>query len=595
MTITHRIVAALGVVSFWCIAQAAPPTDIAAIAPPGTVAAMSFRDVSAFSQALDRAGLGRFLDEPQVRAMFDTATKKSLEDLRTQMKGSGIEMEDLSLPHGLAGLAVFARPGEDDEVSWHLLVCADYRDGADAMATVIDGFLDSQIEKNRMEVKEEPFGDAKLWTITLSWLIREDEAAKAEEDEWAAMFREDPPFSDIRELYLGRHGGVFVLSTDADAAHDALDVLQGRQRPSLADDAEYQAALAQLPRDAHMTGAVMMSAVRERMLKPFLRDIMFMFGGEMDIDAMFRVLGLDNVQAVGVSMSADTPDAVIESTQVILVPEKRGLMRIFAGPGGPFVPPPFAGRDTDAVMRITADFTHVVPLVRAVIDTLPQDVRAQAKPAFEQAAAPLMTQLFDALGRDVYIVTNYVEPFTEESEQQVVAIPVTDEIVVGNAIQLIPLGLKATDFGGNVIYRSDDMFMPITIGLGFGYAFLGPEAAVENAMRQAGNPEAGRLSNEPKFRTAVRGLSTEGMMYTWAAVEPMIRSLIATMRAEAEFEIDPEWGWEPTGIDAIMREIGKNPPDAELFLKYYGDQVSEYVATPWGFKARLLMLRPAAR
>lgn len=585
---THRIVAIAGVVGLWLSALAQPPADLAAIAPRNTVAIVSVRDMNVMSEAMDRSGLGRLFDDPQIRAMIDSSTKDAMEEMRTGMKDAGIELDDLSMPSGLVGVAVFSRAVEDRQ-EWNFLACADYGDKADDFAKVIDTVIDAQIEKNEIEVKEEKFGDATVWTIDIVALMDEEDDVEVEFD-----FPE-PPFSQIRSVYLGRLGRVFVLSSELGATEDALDVMQGRRRESLADNTDYQAAVAQLPRDAQMSGVVMLAPVRDQMLKPFFESMMFMFGGEMDLEGLFRALGLDNVQSAGFSMSMDTTDGIVESTQVLLVPEKRGLLGLFAGAGDAFVPPPFAGRDADGVSRISADFTKVVPMVRGIIETMPEDFRAQTKPAFEQVAAPLMDQVFAALGRDVYIVTNYQEPFTTESQQTVFAVPVKDDVVIGNAIQTLPIGLQATDFGGNVIYRSPDEMVPIVIGLGFGYAFIGPAPAVENAMRQAGNPEAGRLSDEAHFRAAASRLGATGIGYAWAAIAPQLRMMIAEMREAAAEEIDPEWGWEPTGIDKVMRDMGKAVPDAELFLKYFGDQVSEYNATPWGFRARSLLLRPRAQ
>ncbi len=590
---THRIVAITGVVGVWFSALAQPPADMASIAPQGTIAIVSVRDMAAMTQALDRSGLGRLFEEPQIRAMIDSGTKDAMEEMRTGLKEAGIEMDDLSLPTGLFGVAVFSRTVEEVQ-QWNFLACADYGDKADAFAAVMDTFIDAQIEKNEIEVKEEKFGDATVWTIDIVALMDDEDEGGDDEMEFEFEMAE-PPFSQIQSVYLGRLGGVFVLSSELGATEDALDVMQGRRRESLADNADYQAAAAQLPRDAQMSGVVMLGPVRDQMLKPMFESMMFMFGGEMDLAALFRALGLDNVQSAGFSMAMDTPDGIIESTQVLLVPEKRGLFGLFAGTGDPFVPPPFAGRDTDGVSRISADFTKVVPMIRAIIETMPEDFRAQTKPAFEQVAAPLMEQVFAALGRDVYIVNNFEEPFTAESQQTVFAVPVKDDIVIGNAIQTLPIGLQATDFGGNVIYRSPEEIVPLVIGLGFGYAFIGPAPAVENAMRQAGNPEAGRLSDEAHFRAAASRLGATGIGYAWAALEPQLRMTIAGMREAAAEEIDPEWGWEPTGIDKAMLDMGKSMPDAELFLKYFGDQVSEYTATPWGFRARSLLLRPRAQ
>ena len=134
-------------------------------------------------------------------------------------------------------------------------------------------------------------------------------------------------------------------------------------------------------------------------------------------------------------------------------------------------------------------------VIREVAGTLGDEMRAEVDAGlqvFETQFGPAVR----ALGPNVFTMSTIQRPFSASSESQVFAIACRDDMAVNNAVGSFAqeIGAEARDFQGFQMY--DGGFVPISIGIGGGYLFLGQTEAVENALRVASQPAGSKIGDE---------------------------------------------------------------------------------------------------
>jgi hypothetical protein len=220
-------------------------------------------------------------------------------------------------------------------------------------------------------------------------------------------------------------------------------------------------------------------------------------------------------------------------------------------------------------------------------------------------ASGILTPLLDAMAPNVHMMTSYRQPYSPESVQSIYVIELRDELTVSNTMDFLVAqagGMVETrEFDGSVIYSTEMMPVELAAAVGFGRLFIGSTAAVENALRAAGQPNAPRLSEEQRFRDATRPLANSALMYSYTDTTQWLRWMW--------------WSWENAdkilqesldriGIDAEYREEilrqsrentpewQKNLPPVDLLTRHLGDMVYELRSTRDGFSGRVMILKP---
>lgn len=228
---------------------------------------------------------------------------------------------------------------------------------------------------------------------------------------------------------------------------------------------------------------------------------------------------------------------------------------------------------------------------------------------FIGAVQPLLSNI----GPQVIISSSYERPFSATSQKQMWAIRLRDEQAVMQSLAgLFPMmGFQPRDFQGNQIWSPvpGAMIGPevFSLGMGFGYMFLGSTDSVENAMRQAGAGADGapRIADEPRFSKAIEQLGDQAIMFGYSDTkkglewgEWYLKNLdqILAQQMEAFAQDDPnmdaqvrEQMIEETrnSIPAWLRTL----PPLDVITDNLGDSVIEFRPTAAGFEGRMLWLR----
>ena len=586
----------LSVMSVGGLAEGAEPVTITDLAPKDTMLLLSADAWPQARKALDESGMGELWDEPSVKAfvgrLIDTEFGSGeVEEMMAWFEDLEIDLKDLGEPRGATGMAMYGVM-TDGELRMEMLVHADFGDGAAELESDLETMLDDLMDRDEVEWDTEGHGDRDIHIVKL---VEEDDD-DAEEDMWAP----EPSLMErmaAEGMYICRVDQHVLLASEMDHLKSAIDRIEGDRLESVGESRLYNEARAQHADDVHLFGAFMLPDVMRESIEADMAQEMML---PLPVGNPVEALGLLSFEAAGVGCVFDADDAMTEMTIGVLVPEKKGIFKLLGRAADGFDPPPFIGADTASVFRIAVQFSEVIGLVEKIAEGFPPELAGQMQAAmefFKQNFGPV----FRTMGPEVYIAQTYSRPLGAESMRQVIAIRATDALAVSNAIAPIaPMAaMEPRDFQGNQIFEDPT---GQGIGIGFGYVFIGAVEDIENAMRQAGNPDGARLATEDRFARATGPLVGESVLASYSDMRQAIEYLYwqwNNMEAVWKAQLDA------MGLDAEMREMMEDAgpatpewvdslPPMDLLLKYLGDSVFEIEPTPDGYRGRSLILRPDA-
>jgi len=607
------------------------------IAPKDSFLVVSVPEWPAAKAAFNRSAMGQLWLDKAMKDWVAAMWKEFRDDAGpegSQMIDDLLErVEDLGEPTGSIGGAWVLEANAKDEAAGadappgmisHMLLMADFGEGAAKVEAEIIEFLEEESRKDRLTLTPVTVAGIDAHEIELK-LDLDDAVIDPEDDFGMDQFgdfggADVPGFTDLLtgggegpiKLFIARSGGAIVVASKRDGLEHALDRLAGANRPHLAESDDWNAAVAQHPRNRQAVAAVFVNdSVRElvRGAGSGLSDVLPLPLDEMGlgIDKILAALGLAPVKAISLGLKLDAevgPDVAVEQTIGILLPDKKGLFTLLDGEGAAFDPPAWIGADVAGVGRFNLRFERIVPLLEEIVKTLPPDLQGLVSGGVQFVKGSFGSAL-ESMGPELYLVDTLSKPFTAQSSARVVAIKVRDELTVANAVSGIAAqtGMDSRDFQGAQIY--DDPDASFALGLGFGWLFVGEPAGVENAMRRASNPgEAGEsLAASDRFRRAVSATSAagHGLVQSWTDDHQSLdysmwsaRNPLAVMRAEWE-----GLGLDPAEVDEILEgmtieapEWMKDMPPADLFKRYMDSSAFSLRSTPDGFRGAYIMLPP---
>jgi hypothetical protein len=584
---------------------AAQPT-IADLAPEQSFLVASVPDWAAMEEAFGRTPLGGLWRERELQDFIKRATEAPMEELRGALAEIDTELDELRTPVGAAGVAMYFLP---DDPTPRALVMADYGDRAEAMRAVLDRLLDKGVEDDAILVDEEEHEGATILTIKIVREEAEEEPDHGEGDEEWEEWEEPDPIGDFlgatSEVTLAIREGVFLLSPDAETVDRALEALGGGGIDAAAGAEGYLAARSQHAEDLDAFVVLRTGPLMDVLTAGVAEQMEFFAPEGFEAGPMLEAVGLMSLEALSVGMRFDTPEAALEQTVGVLAREPKGLLALMSSKAVPLNPPAFIGGDAAEYSQYTFDFAGLLDAARAVIAALPEDARAQAEPQFEQGVAPMLAPLLGTLGPEVYVSKTYTKPLDVSSARAFVAIPTKDEAIVNNLVAAVPF-FRAGQVQGNMIYAIGMGEMGVlapdaALGIGAGHVVIGNRDDVQDALRQAANPEGPRLATEDRYRRAVAPLSDPGLWYGYREFGPtyewmlwQFENMEQMQRAQME-----QMGMSAEDIDEMMGYMGdaqpawaKDLPPASLLREFVGDMSFELHAAPDGMRGRWLLLRP---
>lgn len=552
---------------------------------------------------------------PEMKRWLDDILSEPMAQLEESMAAIDIDLEDLSEPQGMAGLSAWlVQPAEgaegNDALPAHFLAAADFGDGIDDMQDAFVKLLEEGEEEGEITYTSEELGAATIFTITPVAQAMED--GDADDwgdggDDWGDWdeFDAGPEIPELGEVYVARSGSYMVAGSSLTDVENALSRIEGVAFDALSDTASY-ARLKPYADNHHgyaiivndplyaLTDEIDAANAEAQTGMPPIMDI-------LDAAGLAEVRGV----AAGLSLNAETGESVAEF--FVAAPRLRGLMGLFNVPERDFNVPSFVGADVASFNMMQVDIANLFPTIRQIVNGLPADLAQQAQfmlPMAEQQLGPILSNL----GPEIYITQEYARPFSAQSQQQLVAIAAKDTEALTNVVTAFApqLGLEGRDFQGNQIWSMGDMggMMPIppfALGVGFGHFFIGPEASVETAMRQAAAGPS-ELAESDRFKEAMSVVPGNGLAFGYSNLEEVLAytswmsenfDQIVDAQIEQMFgEIDDE-AFKAEMRESMMDQAAfmQNVPDLGEWADKLGDTAMIYELVDGGIKATIVNTR----
>lgn len=591
-------------------AEAGGPLPIARIAPARSFFVAEVGDVSAVKAAVERSPMGEMWRDRSVQGFVEHLVEAPLKALTDHLATIDAKTEDLVWPTGRLGIAAYmpavepgAAPDQDAPAEPHVLIVGEFGEQAGRFRDLMSRFLDKALDEKRVEITDDEYQGTAIHVIKP--VRRDDDAPGPQEGGGdAEAFEPQPGMTDRIAEGLRNPPDVFqawidstlVVASDLASVEAAIDAAAGRPTEAVESSEVFKRSLAQHGGDPLAYAIVLTGPLAQ----DFTRSVAEGMSVPVDPTPILEMFGLRAVEAVSLSLRAlDAPDALAEVGVAVLAHEKTGLMALLAGPLGGFAPPAFVGPDTASVLSMTFKFDGLFDTLRAGVQAMPPDDREGAAASIEQAAAmvgPALAQL----GPRVHVFSSYARPLGPESQRSVYAIEVKEDAPVRAGLDLLSKfgGLQPRDFEGQTIYSGDRL--PIAAGLGFGHVFFGAPAAVENAMRAAGNPEAPRLAGEEAFRRDTAGVPGDAMLASFADLKQELQWVYYTMQNFDQIQAAALEGIDlpPEQKDEILKSLREDRPDwvdhlpsLDVLTRALGSAVYEIHPTTDGFEGRLRLLR----
>lgn len=602
----HRHIVTLCTINLTAIALAgsaafAGELTIADLASQSTVFVAGVNDFSSLKASFDQTSLRKVWDDPEVQEWFEGVTAEFLPELKSNFEKLGIDLDEAKWPTGSVGVAIW--PDFEDLENAHVLGMADFGEAAGAMHDLIVAALERASEQETIELRETEIDGTAVWTIEG---LANAAGADFEDMEIGIPFGALPGGEDFASAsYYARSGDYLLFGNSLDVLEESLVKIDGGGGDALSDAQSFQITMNRVDSQG------LYFAVFAEPFKRWFDANLEAEGDDLDPTvemgfSIIRSLGLLSMNGVAGSISFDTDDAMVESAFALLTNEKTGIFGLIDAPQTRFTPPAFIGADIASVTMMQFNFDRIIPLLNDVIASLPAEEQAQMQQMgmFIGMAQPLLSNI----GPQIVASASYERPFSATS-QQMWAIRLRDEqAVTQSLVGIFPmLGFQPRDFQGNQIWSPVPGAMldseAFSLGMGFGYMFLGPTDSVENAMRQAGAGADGapRITDEPRFGKAIKQLGDQAILFSYTDTKKSLEwgewylknlDQIIAQQMAAFAQDDPNM--DEQMIDAARDSIPawlRTLPPLEVLTNHFGDSVSEFRPTAAGFEGRMLWLR----
>ena len=614
-TLATSIIAACGLsLTLGAAPALAQDLTIADLAPAKTSVLVGVDDFERANDAFQRSGTDRLWNDPELRQWFEDQMAEFTDDLDDFMRTIDADIEDIAPPTGMAGLAVWLIDGMEDEDAPQMflrsLMAADFGENADSVHDVIVKALENGEDEDALRWEEDDFAGGTIWTIE-PLETDEDDAGDGMDDEWGDWDEFDQPADeslDYEAYYYARVGSALMVSTDLKAIENAMARLDGDGFDSLAGNASFTRLM---PRGDNHHAYVVFNTDPMYQLADTVQtredEAAAGFQAAPPLMTILDATGASEVRGGSLGITFDADNGAVSFDSLVNVPALRGMMSLINAEPAPFAPPAFVGPDVASVAMYQFKFDELLPTLQRVVNNLPAQFAQQLGPQL-QMGSNMIGPIFGSMGSKVYVVSSYTRPYSATSTEFLFAIEATDTQTLTNQLSAMgpQFGLQGRDFNGNQIFSTQPgMLGPasFSVGIGFGNVFIGPDAAVENALRQA--EQAGKtpgLVDEEGFKDSMRALGDSGLSFTWTSLSETIDYLewqqdnidaIIDQQVQAMFgDFDDEEF--KNQMRESMREQFKpleTFPAFDTIRDIYGDMVGDMRVTDEGLRGRFYLLR----
>ncbi|GAB4550138.1 MAG: hypothetical protein Tsb0013_11740 [Phycisphaerales bacterium] len=591
-----------------CAGAAAQDLTIADIAPENTFLVVGVDDASTALASFKKTGGWKLLNDPEIAEWLEDQFAEPMEQLEGFLETIDASTDDLAEPTGMMGLAAWLNPPMEgaegnDALPYHFIMGAGFGDEATNMHDMIVRAIEEGENEDTLTYERDRLGDAEIYTVR--------PIVPEVEDDWDDDFGDDDEWGDDdwggdfdaaptapEEFFYARHGEMLLLSTSMTSVENALSRIDGVDFDNAAGTASFSRLKPAGEYDAYV---LLLNGPLYDMADTVFDEEQAAMMGIPPVMNILDALGLSEVRGVSITMDFDHPKGDTVGEFFVSAPRLRGLMGLINVPDKPFSVPSFVTADAANVSLFQFDIAGLLPALNQALNNMPPEIAGQGQ-FFLQMAMGQIGPVLDQLGPEIYVTQTYRRPFSTTSQENLIAIASkNDDQLNGVLAALAPqMGLEGRDFQGNQIWSAGAGFgggmMPMpeggfSLGVGFGHMFMGPDSAVEGAMRQAAEGDSGFADNA-SFKRAMGTISNNGLAFAYQNLEETLA--YQSWMFENMDEIMAE---QMQGMGGMGMPVGPNPlenlPDLGKMAQYFGDSIMEYQLVDGGIKGTYVFLRPA--
>lgn len=483
--------ASVGLSSLFLVAGSALAGDIEQIAPRNSVLIFSVDDATATGTHLKEGGFGRF---------WEQALGAMQAELPPEAAAEADDMAAGMMPQGHIGFALFPINTPEGPAVPGALLLAEFGENIESGWAMLEATLDQGVAEGAIEAAHHELRGRDVLEINVIMPEMPDLGAPAGEDPaMADPFGAEMMMPDVESMmsgfesfYIVRDADAIWISTSLEVIDEAIEHDGEKNFNSIGQRREFSGLRDQLgPADAYTVF--------------FPQNMYALFGEQgMMLSMMIQpMLGqfVGDVRGVGYAMRLDAPDAMLEQTLALHLPNgRRGLSALMdvAGPRGDV--PLFVPADALSYSKLNFEFDGVVDMVRPFMQMAA--AMAGGQPGEEPAELIMLEEFMSTLGSEIHTWRTMIE--TEEGPflGGVRAINCADPegFEAGLVAFGADLGLEKTELDEGVLYTmTEDLgaLMPQMPGMpGMPEVPGGDAAPVMPDLTSPGGPVAIAITGE---------------------------------------------------------------------------------------------------
>lgn len=498
--------------------------------PATTLAFARIPNIQSFRESLKESRFGRLLGDPAMKPLIEDSQVRLKERSERLKQRLGVTFRQIwELSQGEMSLAIV--PVDDVRSPFGLVLSTDAGENAKTLTDLL-AKATQQAAANGDKVTTE-----KLKNLTL-------QVVKP-----ASLGSERPqPYVAWTSV-----GSVVYIATapKVEAIRDALGYLDGRS-DSLADSPAYIATNKRLDKNVPMTWYVDANQV--------LKAATHLAGQQgMDKETVaeqFKLLGLTGVRAIGGTYAMNVGEYdTLTKTFVYAPGPLAGLLRMFSKfPKNQLRPEPWVPATVATYRSINFDFDNSFLALNDFADQLVPGLlqnlqRELVPPGGNNAAAfDFQRDLFKPLGNRITIISDFKKPITENSQRNLLAIPLDDPKAVQSSlnklVEATGSNTRKREFQGTTIYDVDvpegqiqqnapppaaaaaaaaaSPQGPISYAIAKDTLFISQESTL---LEQVLRPGAPALADSPAFQSVVKHLPAQSTSISYQRADEQARAI----------------------------------------------------------------------
>jgi hypothetical protein len=573
-TPAFSFIASLGLVAS---AWGADALSIKAIAPEDSILVVGIDDFQGMRSRFEKTPIGAWWGSKDVQDRAKPWRDKMEEGLDKMTQELGVPRDTLQWPTSF-GMAMYAALNE--ETGQHdpaMIVFVDWSKNAESFGKLYDAaiakmekeaadsFTVEEIKGHRVYVQKPPAEEAT------------PEGAEGEEDE-GDPFGAPPMPNPFEKPCFTRDGSRLLVAGNPGSMQELLGSIENDKRKSIADTEDFRGTM-------ELSGG---SDAYVAFLTAPAQKLLATLGPQAMMATPFLSGLFGDIRGFGMGVSFDGKSAPVESSIGMYIPgPKKGLLSL--RPAGAVEKiPAMVPADAISYAHMNFQFSGLMKVVDEFITSLGPPMSDAMKQEMEPFDA-VLRGAFAGMGPSMHMWGTLKQPITAESNATTFAVSVSDNNAVQKMAQMFaPMaGLAPRDFVGNTVYSADDEFMPVALGLGGSYMFVGETEAVEQSLRALGQTDAASsLEGDPILKAVRSHWSGDDLVgYGYSNTAAMLEAQEAMFEQFAPMIDDAadDTGLAVASLDLQLSDLLK-ALDPKIMKEYFGPTTWELRSVKTGFR-----------